>query len=103
MYARLLATLRLPSIVTSLAPRIQKEREERHKKVGSKKDASGRSDLLSDGVKLGTRHVLSPYASLPHSLPPSADDYRLPGSGSFDTGDPNTTNIYLGNINPKVS
>ena len=23
--------------------------------------------------------------------------------GSFDSGDPNTTNIYLGNINPKVS
>ena len=22
--------------------------------------------------------------------------------GSFDTGDPTTTNIYLGNINPKV-
>ena len=30
-----------------------------------------------------------------------ADEYRLPGS--FDTGDPNTTNIYLGNINPKMS
>ncbi len=23
-------------------------------------------------------------------------------TGSFDVGDPNTTNIYLGNINPKV-
>lgn len=23
--------------------------------------------------------------------------------GSFDNGDPNTTNIYLGNLNPKVS
>lgn len=23
--------------------------------------------------------------------------------GSFDCGDPNTTNIYLGNLNPKVS
>ena len=70
MYARLLATLRLPSIVTSLAPRIQKEREERHKKVGSKKDASGRSDLLSDGVKLGTRHVLSSLC-FPPSLTPT--------------------------------
>ncbi|XP_037946449.1 U2 snRNP-associated SURP motif-containing protein [Teleopsis dalmanni] len=24
-------------------------------------------------------------------------------SGSFDTGDPNTTNLYLGNLNPKIS
>lgn len=24
-------------------------------------------------------------------------------TGSFDTGDPNTTNLYLGNLNPKVS
>lgn len=23
--------------------------------------------------------------------------------GSFDNGDPNTTNIYLGNLHPKVS
>lgn len=22
--------------------------------------------------------------------------------GSFDSGDPNTTNLYLGNLNPKV-
>ena len=22
--------------------------------------------------------------------------------GSFDSGDPNTTNLYIGNINPKV-
>ena len=22
--------------------------------------------------------------------------------GSFDNGDPNTTNLYIGNINPKV-
>ena len=32
----------------------------------------------------------------------TADEYRVTASGSFDTGDPNTTNIYLGNINPKV-
>jgi len=23
--------------------------------------------------------------------------------GSFDSGDPNTTNLYLGNLNPKVT
>ncbi|KAK4336982.1 hypothetical protein RND71_044172 [Anisodus tanguticus] len=31
---------------------------------------------------------------------PAGDDRN---SGSFDTGDPNTTNIYLGNINPKTT
>src|SRR6185312_15612967 len=29
--------------------------------------------------------------------------YRYPTVGSYDTGDPNTTNIYLGNINPKMT
>ena len=31
-----------------------------------------------------------------------ADDYRYPSYGSYDTGDPSTTNLYLGNLNPKV-
>ena len=31
------------------------------------------------------------------------DEYKeLAGKGSFDTGDPMTTNLYVGNINPKV-
>ncbi|XP_017489279.1 PREDICTED: U2 snRNP-associated SURP motif-containing protein-like, partial [Rhagoletis zephyria] len=28
---------------------------------------------------------------------------KVPGAGSHDTGDPNTTNIYLGNLNPKLT
>lgn len=32
------------------------------------------------------------------------DEYKdMSGKGSFDTGDPLTTNLYVGNINPKVS
>ncbi|KAM3967625.1 LOW QUALITY PROTEIN: U2 snRNP-associated SURP motif-containing protein [Aphomia sociella] len=27
----------------------------------------------------------------------------LPDVGSYDTGDPNTTNLYLGNLNPKIT
>lgn len=27
----------------------------------------------------------------------------IPDVGSYDTGDPNTTNLYLGNLNPKAS
>ncbi|XP_053211981.1 U2 snRNP-associated SURP motif-containing protein-like [Panonychus citri] len=41
-------------------------------------------------------------------LAPKSEEVRTSSStvsnyGSFDTGDPNTTNIYLGNINPKMS
>lgn len=30
------------------------------------------------------------------------DEYKDMMKGSFDTGDPLTTNLYVGNINPKV-
>ncbi len=31
------------------------------------------------------------------------EDYKdMTGKGSFDNGDPLTTNLYVGNINPKV-
>ena len=30
------------------------------------------------------------------------DEYKDMLKGSFDTGDPLTTNLYVGNINPKV-
>lgn len=36
--------------------------------------------------------------------PFSIEEYKdLTEKGSFDTGDPLTTNLYVGNINPKVS
>ncbi|KAK8762979.1 hypothetical protein V5799_034412 [Amblyomma americanum] len=62
---------------------IQEEREERYKMKGALKDhlKKGDSDI---GIRLG-------------------DDYRYPSLGSFDTGDPNTTNLYLGNLNPKMT
>lgn len=55
--------------------RIQEEREERHKYKGTIKSVLETDlDLL---VKPGE-------------------------TGSFDNGDPTTTNLYLGNLNPKV-
>lgn len=62
---------------------IQEEREERYKMKGALKDhlKKGDSDLQ---IRL-------------------ADEYRYPSLGSFDTGDPNTTNLYLGNLNPKMT
>ncbi|XP_049295076.1 U2 snRNP-associated SURP motif-containing protein isoform X2 [Anopheles funestus] len=59
---------------------IQEEREERHKyKHMARTMLPGTSSTESDPV------------------------YKETESGSFDNGDPNTTNLYLGNLNPKIS
>ncbi|KFB37755.1 AGAP005006-PA-like protein [Anopheles sinensis] len=59
---------------------IQEEREERHKyKHMARSMLPGTSSAESDPV------------------------YKETESGSFDNGDPNTTNLYLGNLNPKIS
>ncbi|VVC92624.1 unnamed protein product [Leptidea sinapis] len=55
---------------------IQEERNERHKY----------KNVLRD------RGIVCPE--------PSMD---IPDVGSYDTGDPNTTNLYLGNLNPKIT
>lgn len=62
--------------------RAQKEREERYKYKSIAKNMIQSSD--SD-----VPHVREPET--PMSL------------GSMDNGDPNTTNIYLGNLNPKIT
>lgn len=56
---------------------IQEEREERHK----------------------YKHMAK--SMIPVSIEPE-QPYGEKESGSFDNGDPNTTNLYLGNLNPKV-
>ena len=46
--------------------------------------------------------------SIPEEVEPpqvesfKVDEYKDMMKGSFDTGDPLTTNLYVGNINPKV-
>lgn len=63
---------------------MQEEREERHK------------------YKHAARSMLqtSVHSVLEHPEP----IYREQDTpGSFDTGDPNTTNLYLGNLNPKIT
>lgn len=57
--------------------RIQEERNERHR----------------------YKNVLRVRGVLPEE---PALDLLGPDMGSYDTGDPNTTNLYLGNLNPKV-
>ncbi|XP_030379371.1 U2 snRNP-associated SURP motif-containing protein [Scaptodrosophila lebanonensis] len=62
---------------------IQEEREERHK----------------------YKHLAVSHA--PTTQQPSSSSTQHSSAsrkvGSFDTGDPNTTNVYLGNLNPKIS
>ncbi|XP_064456681.1 U2 snRNP-associated SURP motif-containing protein-like isoform X2 [Ornithodoros turicata] len=64
---------------------IQEEREERYKL----------KNVLKDQIKKPGEPTESQLRL--------ADEYRYPSPGSFDTGDPNTTNIYLGNLNPKMT
>lgn len=46
--------------------------------------------------------------SIPEEVDPpptedfKVDEYKDMMKGSFDTGDPLTTNLYVGNINPKA-
>lgn len=60
---------------------IQEEREERYRLRNQPKDKSFKTVFVED----------------------DSDTRGKQFSGSHDTGDPNTTNIYLGNINPKLS
>ncbi|XP_063237472.1 U2 snRNP-associated SURP motif-containing protein [Bacillus rossius redtenbacheri] len=60
--------------------RIQEEREERHKYKGVVKT------IVDDGMPTKTSAL--------------AEEMKF---GSFDDGDPTTTNLYLGNLNPKIT
>lgn len=66
---------------------IQEEREERHK------------------YKNQAKSMLPQQSSLSARAQEAADPNfnKENESGSYDNGDPNTTNLYLGNLNPKIS
>ncbi|XP_055935383.1 U2 snRNP-associated SURP motif-containing protein-like [Argiope bruennichi] len=66
---------------------IQEEREERHRL----------KNVVKEQVKVGRP------AEPVETQMRLADDYRYPSYGSYDTGDPTTTNLYLGNLNPKMT
>ncbi|XP_015905552.1 U2 snRNP-associated SURP motif-containing protein [Parasteatoda tepidariorum] len=66
---------------------IQEEREERHRL----------KNIVKEQVKVG--RPVEPVETQIRL----ADDYRYPSYGSYDTGDPSTTNLYLGNLNPKMT
>jgi len=80
-----------------IACRIQEEREERHKY----------KHLAVSHAPPAQQPAAAAAAAAP--VPSSSASTTSQGSnsskdaGSFDTGDPNTTNLYLGNLNPKIS
>ncbi|XP_078694249.1 U2 snRNP-associated SURP motif-containing protein-like isoform X4 [Branchiostoma floridae x Branchiostoma belcheri] len=74
---------------------IQEEREERHRL--KKQMFGGVSDLAGRQSRF---EPLSETSFLSLSKPTLLEDYQ---SGSHDTGDPTTTNLYIGNINPKMT
>ena len=77
-------------------------RKERH----SHRSRGGGKGSEEEGEKISIE--------LPLDLPPiladpapsdefKVEEYKDLNKGSFDIGDPLTTNLYVGNINPKVS
>lgn len=69
---------------------IQEEREERHRVKAHLKPS--RFEPVSAHSPSTSKSSLAHGLILPEEK-----------TGSFDVGDPNTTNIYLGNINPKMT
>lgn len=65
--------------------RMQEEREERYK------------------YKSLAKSMLQTDATLTAFTREPADSAQPPTYGSMDNGDPNTTNIYLGNLSPKIT
>ncbi|ALC40492.1 CG9346 [Drosophila busckii] len=73
---------------------IQEEREERHKYK--------HMAVVNPPVVQQQQQTPITVSAASSSSAQSNSATRADG-GSFDTGDPNTTNLYLGNLNPKIS
>ena len=96
--------------------RSQELRKERHVQRaktrgegGGGGEGRGREEEEEEGGRGEGGHDNLPLLG-PEPLPDPADlepfkveEYKDLTKGSFDTGDPLTTNLYVGNINPKVS
>lgn len=74
---------------------IQEEREERHRLKAQMKDSS-KSTRFESFEPSGGPPKDSTFAI-------AEPEYKPPSTGSYDTGDPTTTNLYLGNLNPKMT
>ncbi|KAH9400997.1 U2 snRNP-associated SURP domain-containing protein [Tyrophagus putrescentiae] len=86
---------------------MQKEREARLRQRTTGKDGSSggkpfKSTLYDDDPASDISRTGSTTTSTT-ALSGGSSSSKVPGAGSHDTGDPNTTNIYLGNLNPKLT
>lgn len=92
----------IPLTISHSIYRIQEEREERHKYKGMVKSVMEEPDISKGTFSyyvlrfFNRLNIGSSFSVIAVSI----DDGKL---GSFDNGDPNTTNLYLGNLNPKVN
>ncbi|XP_041975615.1 U2 snRNP-associated SURP motif-containing protein [Aricia agestis] len=93
-------------IVRTLAsPRHEPPGRPRNKKSGDKKKSNlelFKEELRQIQEERSERHKYKNVLrdkGMP--VEPALD--MLPDVGSYDTGDPNTTNLYLGNLNPKIT
>ncbi|XP_032599458.1 U2 snRNP-associated SURP motif-containing protein [Drosophila grimshawi] len=76
---------------------IQEEREERHKYKHMVVPSAPSSSSQQQQQQQTQQQQQQPSSSSSQQANSARD------GGSFDTGDPNTTNLYLGNLNPKIS
>ena len=78
---------------------MQEEREERHRIKGMMKNSSGGHGGGGGG---GSGNMSSKMADMDFKNSPYLGDVG-DKIGSHDTGDPNTTNLYLGNLSPRLT
>lgn len=90
----------------------EEQEEHRNKLKNSLNDHRSRSTTTSSTQQKPPAAPLIPVPLLPDPRCPTTltlqvnlnpKDKDAPSSGSFDTGDPTTTNLYIGNLNPTVT
>ena len=88
---------------------IQEEREERHRYKSQVKSQGSSSTPSQSGSASRTSTSASGNTGTSSSLPIKDDTAKIFLSdrdslpGSHDTGDPTTTNVYLGNLSPQLT
>lgn len=77
---------------------MQEEREERHKYK-----AMAKNMMQTDSLQNYTRDTPNESSTQAAPPPTTTTTTTTQSFGSMDNGDPNTTNIYLGNLSPKIT
>jgi U2-associated protein SR140 len=87
--------------------RLNEEQEEQRNKLKSSLDNTQSTSSAQQKPQALIPVPLMPDPRCPTTLTLQVNlnpkDKDTPSSGSFDTGDPTTTNLYIGNLNPTVT